>query len=193
MPRAPSLPPRRPRLDPISPQVRARLPANLKPALMRRSLLSRSEADDPRMLSRPHERGNGIAGGEEHAPTAPAAKARRRRANRDLMEAYRRDMRRAALGATIAAASKLGPEWGSPEGRTLGTAEDNARRVAALAAGEAHRALLGRTEAEENPVGQQESSRGGTADGGPRGVLLDLPSGPPGGARNQRCLPGTPT
>ena len=59
------------------------------------------------------------------------------------LEAFRRDMLRAALGAGLAEALALGPKRGAPAAaaRVAGTDENNALRVATLAASEAARGL----------------------------------------------------
>lgn len=94
------------------------------------------------------------------------------KARAKVLESYRRDMLRAKLGASLAGARSLGPEWGAPHGRIVGTDEDNAHRVATVAANEAARTLLG---------GGGEAGAGG-ADR----KRLHLPSGPVGGVRAQR-------
>lgn len=89
------------------------------------------------------------------------------------MSAYRRDMLRAALGATIAEAGALGPQRGAPSARIVGTDEDNSRRVATLAANEAKREL----ELGWKGVGMMETNS--------RGESPQIAVGPRGGARAQ--------
>lgn len=168
-------------------QVKARLPPDLKPAVMSAKSLTQSETERREL---PKQHGRAVLRGDDlsrRTPQTHSAKENRRRANRELVEAYRRDMKRSALGATIASAVNLGPEWRSPEARLVGTAEDNAHRVATLAATQASRMLSGRSEAEEGTLGSF-GTEASTSD--QRGRHLTLPSGPMGGARERRRAAG---
>eukprot|EP00904_Undaria_pinnatifida_P000036 jgi/Undpi1/10032/HiC_scaffold_28.g12486.m1 len=100
------------------------------------------------------------------------------------LETYRRDMLRAALGATLGEAKHLGAERGGAGARLAGTDEDNARRVATLAASQAARELDIGVEAARDGVGV----RGGKdrSSGKKRREACLVPSGPKGGARDQR-------
>lgn len=164
----------------VDSQVEAHLPRDLKPAVIHaQSLAAHAESEGYELVDHGQDDANG--GVKSDQP-----KEARRRARRIRVEGFRRDMRRAALGAKIASAIAQGPEWGSPDGRLLGTEEDNARRVATLAASEASRALAGGAGEEEVAVGTWEPDASGVAGSNRGRKPVDLPSGPAGGAREQR-------
>lgn len=116
-------------------KVRKRLPDDLTPALGMPEWADATPEKKKRFKSSgnrgEHDRYN-FKSGEHHRLDI------RREA---LVRAYRRDMLRAALGATVAEAGALGPQRGAPSARIVGTDEDNSRRVATLAANEAKKEL----------------------------------------------------
>ncbi|CAN0528926.1 unnamed protein product [Ectocarpus sp. 12 AP-2014] len=146
-------------------KVKARLPKDLTPAFA----AQRTE-DDPTNNSKKRPRRHRKHDDDEH---------RRRQLPESQLETYRRDMLRAALGCGLAEALALGPKRGAPAAaaRVAGTDEDNARRVATLASGEAATALDRGTAATAAIEGRRSSGSGG-------GVQV-VPSGPVGGARAQ--------
>eukprot|EP00903_Cladosiphon_okamuranus_P016155 g14909.t1 len=101
--------------------------------------------------------GNAIA---TNCPNASSGYQRRQDRRRSGLEAYRRDMLRAGLGADLADTLTLGPTRGAPAAaaRVAGTDENNALRVAMLAASEAARVLDVRLE--EAGVGRKNPGAG---------------------------------
>lgn len=155
------------------------MPHNLKPAFISTSSSSSFETEL-------HQRGNGHGQNrqttQQHRrgtnPVEARVKNNKQHAEElGQLEAFRRDMLRAKLGATIAQAGSLGPEWRAPRAHIIGTDEDNARRVATLGASEATRVLVG-------GAGYEARSSAGAGRG--RKKTLCLSSGPVGGARAQR-------
>ena len=158
--------------------MRARLPGDLTPAL---------ETPDPAAATlgeRAGENSKGDPRSYQHdRATSSLSDPRERHRlqnHRKRLEAYRRDMLRAALGAAVVEAGVLGSQRGAPTARIVGTDEDNARRVATLGANEAGRRLRFDWKGAGAKMGLLRQSAGG----GTRRTRL--PAGPPGGARAQR-------
>ncbi|CAM9762662.1 unnamed protein product [Ectocarpus sp. 4 AP-2014] len=145
-------------------KVKARLPKDLTPALA-----AQRTDDDATNNSKKRPRRHRKHDDDEH---------RQQQLPESQLEAYRRDMLRAALGCGLAEALALGPKRGAPAAaaRVAGTDEDNARRVATLASGEAATAL---------DRGTAAAAREGRRSSGSGGGVQVVPSGPVGGARAQ--------
>ncbi|CAB1111625.1 unnamed protein product [Ectocarpus sp. CCAP 1310/34] len=144
-------------------KVEARLPKDLTPALA-----AQRTDDDATNNSKKRPRRHRKHDDGERPQQLPESQ----------LEAYRRDMLRAALGCGLAEALALGPKRGAPAAaaRVAGTDEDNARRVAILASGEAATAL---------DRGTAAAAREGRRSSGSGGGVQVVPSGPVGGARAQ--------
>lgn len=152
-------------------KVRVRLPEDLTPALGTPEWAG-ATPEEKRLFKCSSSRS---ARGEHDRYNFKSGENHRLEIRREtLVGAYRRDMLRAALGATVAEAGALGPLRGAPSARTVGTDEDNSRRVAMLAANEAEREL----ELGWKGVGTMEP-----ISGGERPLITVEPGG---GARSQR-------
>ncbi|CAM9382283.1 unnamed protein product, partial [Ectocarpus sp. 8 AP-2014] len=107
-------------------KVKARLPKDLTPALAAQRTDDDATNNSKKRPRRHRKHDDDDDRGQQQLPERQ-------------LEAYRRDMLRAALGSGLAEALALGPRRGAPAAaaRVAGTDEDNARRVATLASGEA--------------------------------------------------------
>lgn len=152
-------------------QVKTRLPEDLTPAVCG---ADHTNASDENGRGHPGQRRGQQSALSTSTDSSNSTDRTRVKAKRQRLEGYRRDMLRAALGATLAEAGCLGAERGAPGARVVGTDEDNARRVATLAADEAIKELDARTEAAGR--GWVHGSR----------TRYHVPSGPAGGARAQQ-------
>ncbi|CAM9094165.1 unnamed protein product, partial [Pylaiella littoralis] len=126
-------------------KVKARLPRDLTPAIAAKHRTE--EGQDSKRHQRKRKRNyyqdddddddNPYADGKrkQRQQQQPPLPQDRQHRQRYLLEAYRRDMLRAALGASLAEALALGPGRGAPAAaaRSAGTDENNAWRVATLA------------------------------------------------------------
>lgn len=150
-------------------QVKARLPKDLTPALAAQRTNDDDSTNNSKKRPRRHRKHNDDGHRQQQLPESQ-------------LEAYRRDMLRAALGSGLAEALALGPRRGAPAAaaRVAGTDEDNARRVATLASGEAATALDRGTAA-----AAAAAAREGRRSRGSGGGVQVVPSGPDGGARAQ--------
>ncbi|CAN0149461.1 unnamed protein product [Scytosiphon promiscuus] len=169
-------------------KVKTRLPRDLTPALAsetrREQEDGRNDDDEDKDKQRRKKRRRKDCGDDEGVDSHH---------RRQKLETYRRDMLRAALGASLAEAQALGAKRGAPAAalRVAGTDENNARRVATLAAAEAaaelelEEAAAGRGQGDGGRRGEVLGGRRREDEGTKAGGLMEA-SGPAGGARARR-------